>query len=793
MKLVLHYLRYDWKRSRVLLHALWSLLALHGVMVWLGQEELKVSWMEEYYRAWIPASCQNAAFICRILCVLSAVVLCLAAGRADSPVQESWLRTRPGRGWRLWAAHWLGIVLGVVLPLTLSYTVALVLLHFDGATILYESLQMLGCTAAAATMLVLWGLASPSFSGVVLGIGAAVLAGVSLFVFNITLPAQWLLGTPHPTAIMLVLMLPALCGLRRAPNSRQRLLAGFGTGAALAAVLYLMPLGRHLTAWTGPDRALERRAFGNNEEEWNLLAIWPAVMDPPGLFNGTRPAFSMRVAGRSFDKGVHLRGGSLSEISWRASSSDEWSEWQACEGEVVETTRPSRSREWLLRVDAGFDDLESMEDGELRVRAILLLSAESKHSLANVQGSVARGPGWVMEVMRPQADDETGWLQTASRQAFFSRHGKLRAGAASGSDLNNHFFPGQGSSVWSGTRDFIRTSFPVYFIVPRSAEVPAGNELTLYYQSPDETYSKVLHITGVQLTRPRRPPPRQKVEPEPVKKTERHFSPAGKPVYPWPAAQELKIPGPDATAVEVSNFLHRLAAKELLADEDGLVGLLPRWLPLILEMEARHPNQMLRDALITGAAEEQRNEILRHLPVAPTLVQVALRRGWAAEARPWILRLVERRGGIPPELLTLCRSYRDPAFNAVMRKSWKVDEATVAYWESMPALAAELPARLAEVKELFLRRGLGFGEDQRAAVLLRRGDKEVLEVALQRWRRETNHSWDSDNPLRRFLRSEDGQLLPGDINNMVAMLGQSAADYDFDAARHCFIRKKKTP
>ena len=72
------------------------------------------------------------------------------------------------------------------------------------------------------------------------------------------------------------------------------------------------------------------------------------------------------------------------------------------------------------------------------------------------------------------------------------------------------------------------------------------------------------------------------------------------------------------------------------------------------------------------------------------MAPVAEARGWQAEAKPYMLEVASRERRIFDELMPLCRSYRDPAFNKWMEESFHLDVPTVLYWESMPGLAEKL-------------------------------------------------------------------------------------------------------
>ena len=284
---------------------------------------------------------------------------------------------------------------------------------------------------------------------------------------------------------------------------------------------------------------------------------------------------------------------------------------------------------------------------------------------------------------------------------------------------------------------------------------------------------------------------------------------------PWLDA-EPEIPGTAAGEAEVAVFLDMLTDRGL-PDQSGrravevstpqkearLAALVPRWLPLFIETFARNGDQRgaLKAALVAGTPEERRGELLRRIPDAPPLAEVAMQRGWEAEARPFVLQLVQREGRIPTALESLCRSYRDPAFHPAMRRWFTANVATVRYWESMPDLAAELPAQLAHVRDfLTSAQYRGNPMEEELDALLSTGDAAGLALLLRLT--ADGSKWDGW-PMAVFLRwvrDSEGNALsfqegrPKEGKKLQAWIGGStAADYVFHPARRVFIRKPTNP
>lgn len=603
--------------------------------------------------------------------------------------------------------------------------------------------------------------------------------------------AAWLHGVPHPALMMLTLAMPVLCAarsLRGGQTSNQRVLSGFFTGMALTATICFMPLVCRVTDRIKQRSGLEEKAFGDIGAEWRMEATRPVAQPKFQFERGPHESHYVILRGKPLMGGVLYRGAALKEISWRGRNNGMWSEWAACEGMLQGEDVAS---EWVLSWSCVRDAMGSMTDGELRVRAALTMETESTQTIPVQTGAFATGPGWTWEVLH-RAERENNWgFYTAFRRACFAPNGRLVAEGSRRRPLSSDGLSGRPVSEW-GQFAFVSTALhqhSLYSLESKKGE--PEQPVVLRYVERSETFEKVIHVTGVSLTMPDSPALGPDVVREVTDTKRQPASRAGQPVHPWPAMSEEAVPLPDAEAAAVAHYLHRLVAGERCSDTAALAALVPRRLSLFLEMEVRHQVYGIRQALIAGAPEERRDEILRRIPDSSSLIEVAARRGWTAEAKPWVLQLMQRLDWIPPQLLKLCRGYRDPAFHAAMKPSFDADMETVEYWESMPDLAPELPARLEEAKRKLLASGILVLRDERTGTFLHRGDTDVLDAVLREW-----HQAFTDNGaglLRKFLRTADGQLVPGGRRELVDVIGRSARDYTFDPQRHCFFKKPGPP
>lgn len=818
MKMMLHYLSFDWKRWRMLLMGLWLLIVLHCALVWLGLilTEHALDTREEPNRF---APVFTTVHICDAAGAFWAIVLCVYVGGADSPARgKTWIMTRARRGGAMVFAHGLFILLGVVLPLVGGYALTLVLLQFNAATILLEALHGLAFAAATAAAVMLWAAMPPRLPGLIMGIAAIAVPWLVFQRLPFEFPGIWLPGfktSPHPALGALMLGLPALCGLSRLWRRQSKwesIRSGLATGSLAVIAVFLMPVVQ-----TGLDRLapgpLEREFFGNGSENWQ----WTS--DGPGKL-------SLWWGGSAGDyiRGIHAKGppmetaermmwqgATVHAISWRARPEDQWSAWKNAEGSF---NPDEEAGGWNLEISCRDTAVGTMQNGEWRVRAVIRLRRLDEFEVPMRRGESVNGNGWAFDVTKAYWRDFFGTFsfRTFVRQAFFTRRSTFLPGMDESYDKTQtppilHFYDYAAEPLNTLGAECVLAEHDSMDRIAKSDTGEAPGNMWLRVASTTEVVHKTLRIAGLTVTVPKR------IETAPVIEAipgEQHEAPmdSGTSVWPWPAGPAAESPMQQMDEVEVARFLHQMSAYSSREgrhpEQDAqLAALVPRWLPLFLEMvvSLNDSRNAILQALIAGTPEERKNDVLRRLPDAPILVHAVTARGWQKEAKPYVVELVRKSGRIPYEMEVLCRNYRDPVFHEAMRRSFKADLATVRYWVSMPDLAPDLPKRLAPWKST-LQRNPRAGTYEELGVLLYAGDVVALDVMLNRWReRPLSKGYSKEQMARyeiegiqRWLRTSDGEV-PGETKeDITALIGASAAaDYTFDSARHVFIRKPASP
>jgi hypothetical protein len=119
----------------------------------------------------------------------------------------------------------------------------------------------------------------------------------------------------------------------------------------------------------------------------------------------------------------------------------------------------------------------------------------------------------------------------------------------------------------------------------------------------------------------------------------------------------------------------------------------------------------------------------------------------------------------------------------------------VQLWEDLPELAAELPAKLEEMREYV--RGIGAQPDARddsiIETLVYAGEPAGLEVLL-RLIREGNRFGRFRYIASDYIQSADDGRLSGDDAAVRSSIGSStAADYRFDRTTRVWTRNPKQP
>jgi hypothetical protein len=800
MKMVLHYLHFDWKRWRVLLLALWGVLAACVLLAWM------VRWQTQP-GPWL-SRLETSIQICTALATLCAVGLGVMAGGADSPVAATtWLMTRPRRTRALVTARLLLIVMGVVLPAAASHGLTLAVMKFSADTVheAFAESMVLTCVFAAGVML--WALVRPCLPGVAVGAAAGGLAALPMLFPALRLPEEWIEADPSPILVCLMLSLPAvtgLCGLCRRQSRRQWALSGLVAGVLITAALVFLPVAENLKRRLVAGK-IERLVFPHKFADWELSLTKPGPGNPTQLLT-TEITWDLTLEIPRLPDGIALASGTVEAIAWRDGPNDRWSNWVPARGDFYIVTR---EHDWLLSVSCDPRKIQPLNNGELRVKTRLNFERRDTPRMPLRPGAFISGNGWSCEVLEFSEDSRGGFSWTALTRSGGGHEPAMPLVVPDWTRAESELYDSSRDSTLTRTRFMgISSTFSSHTRNLKDRKAPSRpvpEFVSILNTATAESFRKTVYLTGVTLSLsvkqppPDRPLPRW-VPPSPTDAWLGNVNPSAP--RPWLEAAP-HLPGEAATDAEVAVYLDRLVNDVATgryfmqrlspSERTQLASLVPRWLPVFLEAVMCYGDRggMFRDVLIGGIPEGRKEELLRHIPEAPWLAEVAMARGWQAEAKPFVLQAVERNDRIPTEIEALCRSYRDPAFHPAMRKWFTADVPTVRYWESMPDLAPDLPVQLANVMEylLSLQRHVREMKDLVAA-LLYVGDSRALDLLLRSWRGDPSQSGWPYPLLRRWVRDRDESKLPPAETDLTTWIGEStAADYGFDTVRRHFVRK----
>ena len=157
--------------------------------------------------------------------------------------------------------------------------------------------------------------------------------------------------------------------------------------------------------------------------------------------------------------------------------------------------------------------------------------------------------------------------------------------------------------------------------------------------------------------------------------------------------EALKVPAPDAPRNEVSlyllEFFRLVDAKGRWDIGEPYVTAIAKFVPNHLDLLVGglpamgwYSRQLVLDALVQGATESQKRELIAALPREPELAEVLLARDWVAEARP--------------EIYQLLKSDRPLPLSAMRAVAWFHDA------ETYPRLIAEFEAHPSEAADELL-------------------------------------------------------------------------------------------
>jgi hypothetical protein len=809
MRLLLHYLKFDFLRWRWLVLALWGLVLLHtGLFAWA--EAAHVSPPE-------PGSVETpdmigdvAAWVAHGALGWAALVLLLLAG-SDSPVRRrTWLMTRAGsRGVRFTSR--LGFVMGgIVLPLVVGYTAMPLAAGFDTGTVLHVFWLALQVAAPPAVALWLWIRAWPHPGGLLLGLALAGSVWAAAFGLELNLPREWFAMPPSWLVMKVLLSLPALLCLRAAGKpdrraARYSCLAGMllpmlavAGGAASYALRRFFP---------GP---LERAVSTSGGDEW--------VVRPIGQDSDEGQGFAC--------EGFHypqwpdgepaVDSLEILASSWRRMSGGDWSAWAPAYGGVYPKRRSNDLYvTWSPSKTGGLSGDEHLE---LRLKVLVTLEARDEVELPPGDAIKARGHGWVYG------------RYLYSPQSMARERGRVAPGVGiegirvTGGPLYSSWFP---HGRWRKLKyvlpgkDYSERPWDSAWLDPRSGDFQKVEQAPVRItQVREEQCVRTVRVTSLRKTfprpepelpkeKPRAPSPPPPPDPEPFRG---HLS-----TFVWQPGSTLPVPDASAPEREATYYIHWLKGRKELSEPEKMPAFIAKWWSQCLEIAVLNPlhrDNALVQALVAGFPDEHRSELLRRFPGATWLAPVIEQRGWQEEVKSVVLERI-RSGksrmddSTVNDLMPLCRALRDPVFHDWMRRHFTLDVPTVLYWESMPDLAAELPERLDEARREFP------WKVKQWEALVTGGQPKFLNDLLHNLTANRSDNWrqihaayylersvlDADGrppPPSGLVVGKEGKLRyyqprPVSQEFMKWFEGLSADDFTFDRAKRRFVRKLSTP
>lgn len=597
----------------------------------------------------------------------------------------------------------------------------------------------------------------------------------------------------YPFLIFLAALPPvigrAIAGARGRQTDRQRRVSGLATGLILAATVAAIPL----TNWR-MDRLHQNRitvaAFGNSTDDWEIETDGSAT-----VATGTSFSWNIPLKIPALPDEVRVLRADVEGVSMRPSPEADWQDYPGVTGKLVtEAENPLNLTQWRLILQGDQPVLDRMTSGELRVRLKGRMQPQEIKRIPMEEGAFTSGTDWIYKI--------TGTGVTPDGRPFFNGMGRsINSWHPEAVPILEG--PGPVRFEDHSTRELriighVRTVLTRFAGTPSAAKKNPTHVLVRHFERP-AAFERTVHLRGVRFKSPQSP-----VGETPLTTNDIISSPTARPLAAWPDNPAPAIPDASATEAEVAVYLTLLTrnnATNPLPERDTpenrakLAALVPKWLPLFLEMAVRERQEdTFIPALIAGTPEEKRQEVLQRLSENPELVKVVTARGWESEAKSYVLKTVERIGFIPPEWQVLCRSYRDPSFHPFMRRYFAPSVPVVRYWESMPDLAPELPAKLSQVMESFRNQHVPGttlnGKRVMLEALLYSGALDALDMVIRDFRVNSHRADMSWDLLYTFLRDAAGRKRSDNEKTFTEFIGSStAADYRFDKARRLFSRK----
>lgn len=734
MKMVLHYLKFDLRRSWWLIPVMWLLAALY---VWTISS-ISAMPVPDFQSGWmLLSSLSDHVHVIALTAAYLGCALCYLAGAADSRNWTlSWTLTRPVRRRSLYSARALLIACAFVLPVLLAHTGALTAMAFSTSTVITESIRigLLVAVAATSVFLIGWFGKNPA------GIFGAGLAGLTMVLLILAARSLSFYSAGHGTAsLQKAEMWPA----GRLPGDSDDPLTlvcpdPAGARGLNVTTYYLKAYSWRASAtdnwspWIDSGSVSETSVYRGPgvSHEWSF-DLRPLIPHAGGLKNGeVKLGLALRLKGERPE---------IIPITAASGYADRhWNLITAAVDTDAAGYRATALVRWTSKMRGHVSEID------------LLAVSDNGYTSVRYQGS--RQDDFPLPAMGITYYDWRGLPPPYHKPA--PTH--LRIWRQPPVDLVHKVLHFTG----------ITLPAPVTAPVPQSISVPAQPALprTLNWESLSMMPQPLFQGRAPEI--PLAGAERVEVAAYLMHLTTALWDPA---LGPWDRP-ETKRP--------------------------ELVALVLQWLPMFLQATVAGGElwgAALEAPLLEGTPEDRRAELIRRIPESPLLARIAIRRGWLSEAKPEFLELFRKAGGIPELLKPFLTQFRDPEFHPLLRAQFRASVPLIRFWRSRPELAAELPGLLAAARSRI--QSLNGNPDgwpwDEIGGLLSTGEAAALDLTLHAFLHNPSPStgWPREWLLRWLRTAEDRALPQEDAALKEFLRSATSADFTWNAARGLFLQK----
>jgi len=599
MKLLLHYLKFDFLRWRWTVVVLWGLVVVHtagsAVAEWAEWENYVEERMVRTGR-YVPPEPLYLRVLQDVLPVLAnatmiwAVVMAVYFGAADSPVRgRTWLMTRAGDRRRRVAGRLGFVFLAIVLPLALGYAVLPALAGFDAGTVLHAFWLAVKVCAPVLAAVWLWARAWPHVGGLLTGLGVAGALAIVAEHFEVRLPAEWRDLPPSWLVMVGGPTLPAfLCF--RARGRRHR---AWSLALVAGSLLPFMALaGLAVSTWLrsvfpGP---LERAAFAGVEGEWTLGRVEGSDAKDARFADGGVPLTGWALEPELMSPSIVNM--DVQAACWKRAGTETWSDWRWADGTL---RQDGDGRVRLEDFEFTKSGLSGVEHLDLRLRVlVVLVQAELAGVFPAAREFSSRGHGWTYGRVPVPGYEATRFYERGrlavgmgidelaawrTKESVSTGDAGWRWGGSWEAALPGSHFGGRewGLNWMRGDAE----------VITRAMAAPTRMVLLRR-----EACVRTVRVNGLTVTIPLPkavPAPVPRAEPRPVLPKVEPFE-GYAPTTVWPRAAELPVPAVEAPVREVTYFLHWLKGRHFRGAEESpppeVTALVAAWGAESLEIAA---------------------------------------------------------------------------------------------------------------------------------------------------------------------------------------------------------------